>query len=292
MKYFYTTLFLLTYTFISAQIVTIPDTNFLNALIEEGVDTNNDGQIQVTEAESVINLNVFGKYISSLEGIQSFNNLEALNCAYNQLSSLNISQNLNLEILFCSSNQLSNLDISQNLNIETLDCSDNQLGSLDVSQNMDLLYLYCVNNQLTSLNINNGNNHNMQDMITYGNIDLTCIQVDDENATYPVCSEDLPHTGWCVDDWSFYNEDCSLGIGEVLETQISIYPNPVKGFLTIQTKNGITVNKITGYNILGKIILEEYNNVSRINISNLNSGLFFIQLETNKGIFTQKIIKE
>ena len=43
----------------NGQIVNIPDANFKNALIDEGVDTNNDGEIQVSEAEAVISLNVW-----------------------------------------------------------------------------------------------------------------------------------------------------------------------------------------------------------------------------------------
>ena len=35
-----------------SQNVNIPDANFLNALIEEGVDANADGQISYTEAEA------------------------------------------------------------------------------------------------------------------------------------------------------------------------------------------------------------------------------------------------
>ena len=78
MRQFYTLLFFLTCTFLNAQIVNIPDPNFKNALIDEGVDTNNDGEIQVSEAEAVLNLNVNDRNISSLEGIQSFINLEEL----------------------------------------------------------------------------------------------------------------------------------------------------------------------------------------------------------------------
>lgn len=66
MKNIYTFLFLLSCTFLNAQIVNIPDANFKNALIDEGVDTNNDGEIQVSEAEVVLNLNVSFKDILSM----------------------------------------------------------------------------------------------------------------------------------------------------------------------------------------------------------------------------------
>ena len=58
--------------------VTIPDNNFLNALIESGVDTDGDGQISNAEAEAVITLDVNGRSISNLTGIQKFVNLMQL----------------------------------------------------------------------------------------------------------------------------------------------------------------------------------------------------------------------
>ena len=87
MKFFNLLLiFILAYEVSNAQIVNIPDPNFKTALIDEGVDTNNDGEIQVSEAEAVLSLNVSNRAISSLEGIQSFINLEDLFCSNNELS--------------------------------------------------------------------------------------------------------------------------------------------------------------------------------------------------------------
>ncbi len=108
-----------------AQIVNIPDINFKNALIEDGIDTNNDGEIQVSEAEVIISLNVGFKEISSLEGIQSFVNIETLLCSGNLLTTLNISQNINLVELRCGGNLLNNLDLSQNVNLSKLWCYNN-----------------------------------------------------------------------------------------------------------------------------------------------------------------------
>ena len=49
--------------------VTIPDNNFLNALIELGIDTDGDGQISHVEAEVVISLDVDEDSISDMTGI-------------------------------------------------------------------------------------------------------------------------------------------------------------------------------------------------------------------------------
>ncbi|MCH7785867.1 MAG: T9SS type A sorting domain-containing protein [Bacteroidetes bacterium] len=167
MKLFYLILFLISCSFLNAQIVFIPDANFKAALINQGVDTNSDGEIQVSEAEAVINLNVSGWNIMSLEGIQSFTSLEVLNCSNNILSNLDFSQNLNLNDLRCYSNQLNSLNISQNSNLSFLWCSNNLLKSLDVSENIALETLYCHNNQLSVLDVKN--NINLLDLICSNN---------------------------------------------------------------------------------------------------------------------------
>jgi hypothetical protein len=87
-----------------SQIVTIPDTAFLYALIEEGVDTNGDSLISPDEAEITTYLDISSNWeegkrgeIKNIKGIEAFINLDTLRCNYNQLSSLDISHNTALE---------------------------------------------------------------------------------------------------------------------------------------------------------------------------------------------------
>lgn len=357
MKQLYTLLFLLTCTFLNAQIVNIPDTNFKNALIVEGVDTNGDGEIQVSEAEAILNLNVSFKNILSMEGIQSFVNLEVLHCSNNQLSTLDMSQNLNLQWLTCGGNQLSNLDVTQNLNLINLWCDNNALNDLDVTQNLSLVSLWCWNNplgsidvsqnlnledlacsntqlsdlnvtqnlnlkgldcannqlsvldltsninlqdlgcdnnQLTNLYINNGNNHNLQRMISTGNVDLTCIQVDDENALRPEC-EGFPLEGWCKDGWTSYSEDCSLGVTDLEGLNFNLYPNPAKNKLFLSSKNTTANLKLKIFNLEGKFLStqnEESENQIYIDVTQLMSGIYFLNIEDENGNTTiKKFIK-
>ncbi len=73
-----------------AQIVNIADPAFKAALIEDGVDTNNDGEIQLTEAVVVTSMNVNTEGITSLEGVNSFANLTYLDASYNNLTAVDI----------------------------------------------------------------------------------------------------------------------------------------------------------------------------------------------------------
>ena len=72
--------------------VEIPDNNFLNALIELGIDTDGDGQISNAEAEAVISLDVSEDSISDMTGIKEFVNLDTLICWGNHLTSLDLSK--------------------------------------------------------------------------------------------------------------------------------------------------------------------------------------------------------
>lgn len=158
----------------SAQIVDIPDANFKNALINtncavivdgEGwesppvsVDTNGDGEIQVSEAEAVLSLEVSGQNIASLEGIESFVNLWDLDCSNNLLTNIIYTEGQGLIKLFCNDNQLTTLVVDFNGPDDfekILDCSNNQLSTFTISDSA----FYMLNfwgNQFTDSSLFNG----------------------------------------------------------------------------------------------------------------------------------------
>ncbi len=136
-----------------AQIVTIPDANFKAALIAKGVDTNGDGEIQVSEAENITSLNLGSKNISSLQGISSFTKLKSLNCQINKLSSIDLSKNVALTLLNLDGNKITSIDLSKNTALTNLQLYSNQLTSIDISKNTTLTYLSLSSNQLTSIDV-------------------------------------------------------------------------------------------------------------------------------------------
>jgi hypothetical protein len=157
-----------------AQIVNIPDANFKAKLLQASpdnyiastqtpidtwvptyskIDTNNDGEIQVSEALAIQWLAVDQSNITNLTGIEGFTNLLYLSCNSNQITSLNVSGLTYLYDLDCSDNLLPSLDVSGLTNLQRLYCSNNQLPSIDVSGLTNLQWLFCYNNQLTSLNV-------------------------------------------------------------------------------------------------------------------------------------------
>lgn len=82
------------------------------------------------------------------------------------------------------------------------------------------------------------------------------------------------------------------GLSKVKENLItSIYPNPTTNYLQLNFNEHITVNAISILNLNGKKVME-VEGVSNIDVSELSNGLYFIQVLSNKGISTQKFIKQ
>jgi len=175
MKKLYILFFLTIGFFGNAQIVNIPNANFKAKLLSatpsiqiasiqtpdsfgnvtsyNKIDINNDGEIQVSEAQAIKWLKINYSAISNLVGIEEFINLITLNCSNNQITSLNLSSLINLQYFDCKDNQLSTLDIIPLVNLRSLNCSNNQLTNLNVSSLLNLKSLNCYNNQLPSLDI-------------------------------------------------------------------------------------------------------------------------------------------
>lgn len=154
MKHLITILLFISTLNLSAQFTSIPDANFEQALINLGLDTGTpDGIVLTANIDTVENLDVSFSNISNLTGIEDFSALQVLDCNYNYLPSLDVSQNSSLTDLWCGDNQFTSLDVSQNLLLSILHCGSNQLSILNVSQNLELRTLDCGANLLTSLDI-------------------------------------------------------------------------------------------------------------------------------------------
>ena len=130
---------------------TFPDPQFLNYV--ETFDGDNDGMLSAEEIARVSSIDVKSKNIQDLKGIKYFTELKNLDCARNQLTALDVSENKKLEHLDCTGNRLTSLDVSENTALMKLYCIHNKLTVLDVSKNTDLGELNCAFNQLTSLNV-------------------------------------------------------------------------------------------------------------------------------------------
>lgn len=139
----------------NGPIIEFKDPLVLQAFVESSHDKNGDGRISQKEADEVTEINFPNLGIRSFDELAYFPNVKRIFLNGNQLTSLDVSNNMLLEILKCSKNQLTMLDVSNNMFLKNLECDYNQLTTLDVSNNMFLENFSCLNNQLTTLNVSN-----------------------------------------------------------------------------------------------------------------------------------------
>lgn len=86
--------------------------------------------------------------------VSSVASLKKLDCNYNKLKYLNLTDNRNLRELYCDINMLTSLDLSGNLALKILDCNSNEnLSSLNLTENRALEELNCTCNNLSELDV-------------------------------------------------------------------------------------------------------------------------------------------
>ncbi len=196
----------------SEPIVHIPDDNFKSYLINNtSINTNEDQEIQMSEAAGFSGtINVYGSDISDLTGIEAFTAITGLNCldndltsidisqnialeqlnvGFNQLEALNVSSNVNLTYLGAYVNNIMSLDVSQNTALTTLEIYDNMLSTIDVSQNVNLEVLEVQENQLTSLDVSQ---NPVLEALYCDNNEITSLDLSQSSGLYEIyCHDNL-----------------------------------------------------------------------------------------------------
>jgi hypothetical protein len=227
-KIYFLILTLCIFNGLSAQVINFPDANLKAKLLTatngntvpvasiqyfnpgyptyyNKIDTNNDGEIQISEALLIKSLDISNANITDLTGLSYFSNLHTLFCHYNKISNLsevnsipslvqfqmnnntglneiNLSNLINLKTLTCISDNLTLLNVSKNVSLENISCQLNELTSLDVSNCPNLNWLVSFYNKLEFLNIKNGNTKNWVNLsIRNGERYLRYICADEED---------------------------------------------------------------------------------------------------------------
>lgn len=196
MKKFYFFVLFLAHLSLIAQIVNIPDPQFKAKLLSGtatnhitqnlagnwiSMDLNNDGEIQLSEAANIRNINIYSSNgnsfpISSIEGIKSFTNLEYLDVSdCPGILSVDISgmltvklasftNNVNmtsanftgcplLENINVSNSAIVNLDISNLPKMNILTCNGGKLQTINYTGSTTMKYLLCSDNEISSIDV-------------------------------------------------------------------------------------------------------------------------------------------
>ena len=205
MKVIYTLLIILIPFVGFGQYTYIPDNNFEQALINLGYDDVLDQYVVTSNINMVTELDVSGLGIEDLTGIEDFSDLQTLNCSFNSLDSINLSNN-------------------------------NNLNYLNAEQNPELFYLNIMNTNisLTSLGVNPFYHLELDNSLS----NLTCISVDqdfldsyDQIIEWPSTLCDATNTpgywGIGADCVPFVSvESCNLGIPGCTDPDACNYDYP------------------------------------------------------------------
>ena len=85
------------------------------------------------------------------------------------------------------------------------------------------------------------------------------------------------------------------GIDSWLENSVSLYPNPAKEVLNVQcTMNNVQIETVEVYDVYGKLIntVNVIDNPTRINVSGLADGMYFVRVTTEAGAVTKTFVKK
>ncbi|MDP2688368.1 MAG: T9SS type A sorting domain-containing protein [Aequorivita sp.] len=243
--------------------------------------------------------------IKGNELLNSVNGLQGLISAGD--FSIRDSRITNLEGLdnFSNTGYLGLSNNSQLINLQGLE-NLTTIESLGISENSSLINLNGVENldQITS-NVNLYFNENLVSIDALNDVGPADYSIAlnfnlSECAIYSVCQSIFQNP-----DYSVYIDENGTGCNSVPEVEaqcdlaiteadffedLSIFPNPVSSTLNIKTSGNISFEKAKVYSTLGTLILET--SEKQINLETLSAGIYFVEVVTNKGNVTKKIIKK
>ena len=98
-----------------------------------------------------------------------------------------------------------------------------------------------------------------------------------------------------VSDWSasITAHTTNVGIENWLENNVTLFPNPAREYIDIRVDGDLNVTMMEVYDVYGKLIntLNDIDTPTRINVSGLADGMYFVRVTTEKGVVTKSFVK-
>lgn len=320
-------LFIVTLITFSAysQVISFPDANFKTLLLSASptttvaknfsganfkIDANNNGEIEVVEAQQVKALEVkYEPLITSIVGIKNFTNLEYLETAYLQTAILDVSGMVSLKTFMsiscavytinmagCTSIEdvtfmsipATNIDFSPLTNLKNVMCMAFRLVAIDLHNNSMLQTLRCGITDPASpfpyINIQNGSTETFLDLPCLPPTSIVCC----DEADLPKVYEERRNCGSYI---ATVRTNCNLKTDDFQKNISSIYPNPVIDEINILGLKG--VSKVEIFDINGRCVLaSEYVVDNKVNVRDLSSGIYIAKLHSDENISTVKFVKQ
>lgn len=77
-----------------------------------------------------------------------------------------------------------------------------------------------------------------------------------------------------------------------IEDSFKIYPNPTNDKIYISTNTGVNIEKIKIYSVAGKLLLEDNSAAKVINLKSFLKGIYFLNIVSEKGSVTKRVIRK
>lgn len=113
---------------------------------------------------------------------------------------------------------------------------------------------------------------------------------------HPFLTDGTPETSFEITNIQYSGDQASFdvhfletGIPSYTEDGVHIYPNPVQDILNISLTD---IQRMDVYNLLGKMVLSDLYPDSKINVSSLPKGVYFVKIFTEDNCYTEKFIKK
>ena len=121
--------------------------------VASSFDQDANMKLDKYEMDQVINIDLWGQEIYSLQGIEFFTNLSFLSCSNLKLTKLDLHANTQLMDINCDNNDIRTLDVSMCTSLHKLSCVENGMTKLILGDQQELVVLYCFRNQLSELDV-------------------------------------------------------------------------------------------------------------------------------------------
>lgn len=277
--------------------------------------TEPEGMMDIAFCNGVLygtnNGNIFS--IDTITGYQSI----VYNSNYPNFNSMVGDENSNLFLACMNSENIYKYDLINNILTNIGDIGKYAEGDITLKDNF--LYLITSNDILTkitispfsyvvidTLNLDTSTSHAVFGLVTIKNLDSSStlyassfendlntnitFQIDENDATTTITCSSLPEFGGNPVTGLANTTNKPQNINDFyFANQFNIYPNPVERNFTVSVP--ISTQEINIYNSIGcliqtRLIKEETNLSFNLN----NTGIYFIQIITDKQILTKKVI--
>ncbi len=79
---------------------------------------------------------------------------------------------------------------------------------------------------------------------------------------------------------------------EIANVVITVFPNPTTSTVNLAISNAVTIDKVVVVDVTGKIVLQQNQNTTQVNVEKLAAGLYIIEAFSGKEKFTSKFVKQ